>query len=204
MTKKLALSGMVVVSGGAIGVDRIAHEGAGAMNTIAVLPSGIDIRYPAANSRLIEDIESHGLTLTPFDVGFRARDWSFVVRNEIVVALGDALIVTEADFGSGSMRSVEYALEMGKAIYVLPHRIRESEATRKLMSEGKALAIDDIDYFVATMSLKGRLAIEDTPFIAYCRSNPTYEEAINKFPNEVFEGELSGLISVHSGRVFVG
>jgi DNA processing protein len=203
MTKKLSLSGMVVVSGVAAGVDRIAHEGAGPENTIAILPCGIDIRYPAGNSELIKSIEQRGLSISQFEVGFEAREWSFVIRNEIVVALGDVLIVTEADIGSGSMRSVEYALAMGKPIYVLPHRLNESTATRKLLSEGKATAIDDIDHFVALISQKGRNAIEDTPFLAYCRHNPIYDEAVVKFPSEIFEAELSGIIEVKNGRVSV-
>jgi DNA processing protein len=203
LSKKPSLSGMVVVSGAAAGVDRIAHEGAGAENTIAILPCGIDVRYPAANISLIESIERKGLTMTPFEPDFRAREWSFVVRNEIVVALGDVLIVTEADIGSGSMRSVEYALDMGKPIYVLPHRIHESAATRQLIRDGKARAIDDIDVFVAHISQKGRNAKEDTPFIAFCRSNPTYEEVVGKFSSEIFEAELSGIIDVQNGRVAV-
>jgi DNA processing protein len=203
LSKKLSLSGMVVVSGAASGVDQIAHEGAGAENTIAVLPSGIDVRYPSSNQSLIESIETKGLTLSQFEPDFGAREWSFVVRNEVVVALGDVLIVTEADFGSGSMRSVAYALGMGKAIYVLPHRLRESNATRQLLAEGKATAIDDIDLFIALMSQRGHSAINDTPFIAFCRNHPTYEEALNQFPSEVFEGELSGTIEVRNGRVVV-
>jgi len=203
MTKKLALSGMVIVSGAAAGVDAIAHQGAGAENTIAILPCGIDLRYPSANAELIKSIESRGLSISQFECGFEARDWSFVVRNEVVVALGDVLIVTEADLGSGSMRSVEYALAMEKPIYVLPHRINESAATRQLLAEGKATAIDDMDRFVALISQKGRNSIEDTPFIAYCRTNPIYDEAVVKFPSEIFEGELSGVIDVKNGRVSV-
>ncbi len=114
LSKKLSIAGMIIVSGAAAGVDALAHQGAGAANTIAVLPSGIDVRYPKANDALIESIEKYGLTLSQFEPSFTAREWSFVVRNEIVVALGEVLIVTEADIGSGSMRQCEYALEMGK------------------------------------------------------------------------------------------
>jgi len=203
LAKKLSMAGMTIISGAAAGVDRIAHEGAGSDRTIAVLPSGIDLRYPAANADLIRSIEENGLTISPFEPGFSAREWSFVVRNEIVVALGSALIVTEADIGSGSMRSVEYALEMNKPIYVLPHRVRESEATRMLMREGKAEPIDDIDQFVAMMAKTGKQSIEDSPFIAYCRKAPTYEEAMAAYPGEVFEAELNGMIEVQNGRVYV-
>lgn len=203
LSKKLSLSGMVIVSGAAIGVDAIAHQGAGVENTIAVLPSGIDVRYPATNAELIEAIETRGLTISPFERDFEARDWSFVVRNEIVVALGDVLVVTEADIDSGSMRSVEYALAMKKPIYVLPHRLRESAATRQLLSEGKALAIDDIDIFVSLVSQKGRNAMDDSPFFAFCRNAPTYEEVLAQFPKEIFEAELNGIVEVRNGRVYI-
>lgn len=203
LSKKLALSGMIVVSGAALGVDAIAHQGAGTMQTIAVLPSGIDRFYPAKNYSLINSIAQNGLLLSQFDLGFGARDWSFVVRNEVVVALGDVLIVCEADFGSGSMRSVEFALEMGKPIYVLPHRLRESGATRRLLAEGKATAIDDIDLFVAHISQKAHNAKEDSSFIAFCRNGPTYDEALGKFPKDIFEAELNGSIDVRNGRVYV-
>lgn len=203
LSKKLSLAGVVVVSGAAAGVDTLAHEGAGARNTIAVLPSGINVRYPVQNKGLIEKIENSGLTLSQFDPDFTAREWSFVVRNEIVVALGEVLIVCEADIGSGSMRSVEFALEMGKQIYVLPHRIRESEGTHKLLCEGKAIAIEEIDSFVAQITKSARNILTDTPFLAYCRTMPTYEEVLIKFPSEIFEAELGGIIEVKNGRVSV-
>ncbi len=203
LSRKLANAGMVIVSGAAAGVDALSHDGAGVANTIAVLPCGIDIRYPVRNGALIEAIENNGLTLSQFEPDFTAREWSFVVRNEIVVALGEALIVTEADIGSGSMRSVGYALEMGKQIYVLPHRLRESGGTQRLLAQGKAIAIEDIDSFVATITKTAHNTMSDTPFLAYCRSMPTYEEVIGRFPSEIFEAELSGVIDVVNGRVIV-
>lgn len=203
LSRKLALSGMTIVSGAALGVDALAHEGAGAEKTIAVLPSGIDVRYPSSNKALIQSIEEKGLVLSQFEPDFETREWSFVVRNETVVALGDALIVAEADIGSGSMHSVEFALAMKKPIYVLPHRLRESSATRQLLHERKAEAIDDIDMFVSLISHKTKSGSSDTPFIAFCRHNPTYDEVLNEFPKEVFEAELSGLIEVRNGRVIV-
>lgn len=140
--------------------------------------------------------------MTPFEVGFSPFPWSFVVRNEIIVALGDVLIVTEADIGSGSMRSVEYALAMQKSIYVLPHRLNESMATHQLLLEGKATAIEDIDHFIAQMTHQS-VCKSDTPFLAFCRSMPTYEEVMKAFPNEIFEAELNGWIEIRNGRVAV-
>ncbi len=203
MTQKLAArlagAGVCIVSGGALGIDAVAHAAAGAADTIAVLGSGLDVRYPATNRPLLESIEKKGLLLSPFEDGFKATNWSFVVRNEIVVALGEALIVTQADPDSGSMRSVEYALKMGKKIYVFPHRTGESEGTNRLLAEGKAEAIYDIDVFAARY---GQVAASnDDPFLTFCRSNPSYEEAVRRFPQEVFQYELDGKITVSAGKI---
>ncbi len=199
LAAKLAGAGVCIVSGGAMGVDGIAHAAAGAGSTIAVLANGLDIRYPAVNRKLLESVEEKGLLLSPFEDGFRAQNWSFVVRNEIVVALGEALIVTQADENSGSMRSVEYALKMGKKIYVLPHRLGESGGTNRLLAEGKAEAIYDIDAFVGRYGEAVRCG--DDPFLAFCRNRPTYEEAVRCYPQELFQYELEGKVAVVSGRV---
>ena len=112
LSSSLSKSGVCIVSGGAMGIDAIAHFGAGTANTIAVLPCGVNIRYPSVNKNLLNDIQKSGLLLSQFDLDFRAAPWSFVVRNELVVALGDVLIVGEAELNSGTMRSVEFALKM--------------------------------------------------------------------------------------------
>lgn len=195
----LAQHGVCIVSGAAMGVDAIAHRGSGAMNTIAVLPSGIDMRYPAVNKKLIASIEENGLTLSQFEPGFMATPWSFVVRNELVVALGEVLIVTQADPESGSMRSVEFALAMGKKVYVLPHRIGESEGTNRLLAEGKAEAIYDIERFIGRY--RGACVAADDPFLQFCLTNPVYDEAVSRYGERLFEAELEGLVAVENGRV---
>ena len=207
MTHQIAAAlsriGICVVSGAAMGIDAAAHRGAGSDNTIAVLPCGIDLRYPAINRSLIGDIEQKGLLLSQFEPGFHATNWSFVVRNELVVALGEVLIVTQADEDSGSMRSVEYALEMGKPIYALAHRIGESSGTNRLLAEGKARIIHDVEAFVEQFG-KAESPIErNDPFMRYCASMPTYEEAAVRFRDRLFEEELKGTIEVRNGRVIV-
>jgi len=202
LAKRLAQSGVCIVSGGAIGVDAIAHKAAKSDNTIIVAATGLDKRYPAINAKLIEEVEQKGLVLSQFKEGSPSTRYNFVLRNEIVVALGDILIVTYADLNSGTMRSVEYAQKMGKEIYVLAHRIGESEATNRLLAESKAKAIYDIDSFVAQFgnSQSNAMSSEDA-FLLFCQSNPTYDEALQKFPARVFEAELSGEIVVKNGVV---
>jgi len=201
LAKALSVRGVCIVSGAAMGVDAIAHAGAGSDNTVAVVANGLDIRYPAINRNLIEMIEEKGLVLSQFNDGFRATGWSFVVRNELVVALGDILIVAEADLDSGSMRSVEYALKMGKQIYVLPHRLSDSLGTQKLLEENNAIALTNIDTFVASFGEVADSSIEKDDFFYFCQSFPTFDETLIKFGDRVYEAELDGLITIHNGTV---
>ena len=207
LTHKLASSlqkvGVCVVSGGAMGVDAVAHLGAGSHNTIAVLPCGINIKYPAVNKNLLADIEKNGLLLSQFEPDFRATPWSFVTRNELVVALGEVLVVAEAELGSGSMRSIEFALKMGKEIFVFPHRLGESSATNELLKNNQAKVIYDIDLFVSRFGKVVQTEKSGDKFLTFCQANPTYDEALKKFPDRVFEAELSGEIEVKNAKVYL-
>jgi len=201
LAKALASRGVCVVSGAAMGVDAIAHEGAGVENTIAVVANGLNIRYPVLNAPLIEQIEQQGLMLSQFNDGFRAIGWSFVVRNELVVALGDILIVTEADLNSGSMRSVEYALRMGKEVWVLPHHLNESLGTNTLLAEGKAEVIQDVEAFVSRFGQAVESSVPKDDFFYFCQTLPTLDETIEQFGERVYEAELGGEITIHNGIV---
>jgi len=201
LANKLSNVGVCIVSGGAIGVDAISHKSAGVNNTIVVAATGLDKRYPSINANLIEEIEKNGLVLSQFAKGSPSTKYNFVLRNELVVALGDILVVTYADLKSGSMRSVEYALKMNKEIYVLSHRIGESEATNRLLQEGKVKPIYDIDSFVSKFQVfESKKTISDE-FLEFCKTNPTYDEALSKFPSRVFEAELGGEIEIVNGKI---
>lgn len=203
LVQALIKRGVVIVSGGAMGVDAIAHSAAGVENTIAVYASGIDIRYPAVNRELLQNIENQGLALSQFEPHFKATAWSFVVRNELVVALGDILIVSEADLNSGSLRSVEFALKMGKKIYVLPHRLEESKGTNKLLLDNEAEAIYNIEAFASQFGVAVENSIPKDDFFYFCQSFPTIEEAVSKFGDRVYEAEFDGIISIENGFVYL-
>lgn len=202
LASKLARNNIVIVSGAAMGVDAIAHNGAGSNNTIAVAGTGLDIRYPVINKNLIEAIEQNGLMLSQFKPSSPSTRYNFPIRNELVVSLGEILIVTQADLNSGTMRSVEYAITMKKPIFVLAHRLNESEATNKLLQENKATAIYNIDDFINNFIGYQNNIKHSNSFLEYCKTNPTYDEAMIKFPTEVFENELSGNIEVQNGKIF--
>jgi len=200
IARALSNRGVVIVSGAAMGVDAIAHKGAKSKNTIAVMANGLDIRYPKVNQHLIKSIEDEGLTISFFEPGFKATRWSFVVRNELIVALGKVLIVTEASLNSGTSRSIEFAKKMGKEIYVLPHRLNESIATNQLIKNGKAKVIYDIDEFANKF---GKINSSKDEFIQYLETNPSYDEAVSKYGSKIFEAELNGLIAIENGNVRV-
>ena len=206
-TQKLASSlakyNVCIVSGGAMGVDAVAHAGAGSANTIAVLPCGIDIKYPAVNKNLLSEIQKNGLLLSQFEPGFKSRPWSFVTRNELVVALGKVLVVCEADLNSGSMRSVEYALAMGKELFVLPQRLGESKATNELLALSQATAIYDIDSFVSRFADTSSISKISDDFLEYCKLHPSDDEALAKFGERVFEAELNGEIKIINAKVYL-
>ena len=199
LAHRLANVGVVIVSGGAMGVDGQAHFGAGYENTIAVMPCGLDIRYPMTHRDMFEQIEDKGLLLSMYEEGTLAANWSFVSRNEMVVALGDVLVVSEALRNSGSMRSVEYAQKMGKKIYTFPHRSGESDGTMDLVKSGEAEIIYDIDKFVAQYGQSK--VIEDDEFLQFCQALPSYEEALKRFGEKVSLYELEGKILIKDGRI---
>ncbi len=201
LAKKLSDSGICIVSGAAMGVDVIAHRGAGSANTIAVMGNGLYHRYPKINNNTIKEMEENGLVISRFEPDFKATAWSFVVRNEIIVALSEAIIITQADLKSGSLRSAEFALKHDKPIYVLPHRLNESKGTNLLLKEGKAIAIYDIDEFVKKFDTKKDIKIEKDEFYEFCKNFPRYEDALKLYGDKVFEAELEGKIVVQNGKV---
>ncbi|SFV60979.1 Rossmann fold nucleotide-binding protein Smf possibly involved in DNA uptake [hydrothermal vent metagenome] len=203
LAQALSKRGVAIVSGVAMGVDAIAHHASKPKNSIAVVANSLDIRYPAINKNLIEAIERQGLILSQFPATFRATPWSFVVRNELVVALGDVLIVTEADENSGSMRSVEFALKMGKKIYVLPQRLDESRGTNMLLEKGLATAIYNIEAFANSYGVEPTNDIVKDEFFYFCQKTPTLDSAIEKFEDRVYEAELEGIIKIEGGLVYL-
>lgn len=201
LSSELSKRDICLVSGAAMGVDTLVHKAATPQNTIAVMANGLDIRYPSLNTSLIKAIEEQGLCLSQYSAGEIARSWSFVKRNEIVVALGECLIVTQADENSGSMRSAEFALKMGKQIYVLPHRFGESEGTNKLLEKGLATCIYNIDSFLSTFGESSSFVQDE--LIEFCKQNPNLNDILAKFGQKVFEYELDGLLEIKNGLVIV-
>lgn len=118
----LSAAGVTVVSGMAKGIDRQAHLSglAGPGSSIAVLGTGLDVVYPAANSDLFQRLCAEGLVLTEFAPGTPPLAAHFPYRNRIVSGLSLGVVVVEAALRSGSRITARLGLEQGREVYAVP------------------------------------------------------------------------------------
>ena len=122
LAREAALNGVVVVSGGAIGVDRAAHEGAiaGGGRTVVVLPTGLDAPYPPANHDLFKRAVDAGCLLTEAEDGSDARPGRFLKRNRLIAALGRSTVVVQAPARSGALSTARLAKGLGRSVFSVP------------------------------------------------------------------------------------
>ncbi len=121
---EFAKRGINVISGFARGIDTCAHEATlGFGKTIAVLGCGLDVIYPSENLELYKDIiKSGGAIITEYPLGTQPLKQHFPARNRIISGLSDGVLVVEAKERSGTMITVEHALEQGKDVYAVPRK----------------------------------------------------------------------------------
>ena len=150
LARDLAAAGVVVISGMARGVDGEAHRGAldaGGL-TVAVLGCGIDRDYPVAHTDLARQIGGSGLIVSEYEPGIEPAPWRFPARNRIISGLSRAIVVVEARERSGALITVDFALEQGRDVLVVPGEItsRLSVGSNALLRHGAApaLAVDDV------------------------------------------------------------
>jgi len=138
--KMIAGMGVPVISGMARGIDGIAQKTAIAngSKTYAVLGCGVDICYPEEHIRLYEQIPQCGGIISEYFPGTQPAAGLFPLRNRIISALGDILLVMEAREKSGTLITVDMALEQGKEIWVLPGRVDDalSVGCNRLIAQG--------------------------------------------------------------------
>ena len=138
---EIAKNGIATISGLARGIDSIAHIGtlkAGG-KTIAVLGSSIDNIYPKENVELANEIvKSGGLIISEYIMGSKIMKMNFPARNRIISGLSNGVVVIEAKRKSGTMITVDFALEQGKEVFAVPGNITNtnSEGTNELIKQG--------------------------------------------------------------------
>ena len=137
-----------IVSGGAYGIDTFAHKGALIAEgvTVAVIASGIDINYPAGNSRLFAEICETGVIVSEVMPGHPALPARFLTRNRLIAALSQATLVVEAAFRSGSLRTARDAAELLRPVMAIPGPINSptSEGCHRLIGERAAEIVTSV------------------------------------------------------------
>ena len=150
----LSAQGIQIISGLASGIDSAGHRGAvnAERDTYAVLGCGVNICYPKENYLLYEKILEKGGIISEFSLGGQPRPQNFPIRNRIISGLSDAVLVVEAREKSGSLITVDCALEQGRDVFALPGRVTDplSAGCNQLIKNGASLVTspsDLIEYF---------------------------------------------------------
>jgi DNA processing protein len=139
LAKHLSSAGITVLSGLAKGIDTCAHRGAlqGGGRTVAVMGTGITLRYPAENARLADEIlKSGGALLSQFFPAQPPTKWTFPVRNVTMSGLSLATVVVEAGATSGAKMQAEAALTHGRPVFLPTSLVSAHPWARKLVEHG--------------------------------------------------------------------
>ena len=158
LTKELITNNITLISGGARGVDSIAHKTALEYDgyNICVLGCGIDRVYPSENKVLFSKIAEKGVVISEFLLGTEPLRENFPRRNRIISGLSQGIIVTEASEKSGSLITARLASEQEKKVIAVPGSIffEGARGTNKLIRDGAASACTDINDLKAFLSLE--------------------------------------------------
>ena len=143
IARDLSRAGVCVVSGMAQGIDAAAHTGAleGVGSTIAVLGTGIDRVYPAANTSLRNAIAEKGLLVSEFAPGTKPEGINFPHRNRIVSGLSLGVLIVEGALNSGSLVTARLALHQNREVFALPGpaNMKTYQGCHHLIREGACL-----------------------------------------------------------------
>jgi DNA processing protein len=146
--QNLSEAGLTVVSGLALGIDTGAHTGAiksaqqgYAGSSIAVIGTGLDIVYPAANRVLAHQIAEVGCIISEYSLGTPAIAHNFPRRNRIISGLSLGVLVVEAAAQSGSLITARSALEQGREVFAIPGSIHSplAKGCHQLIRQGAKL-----------------------------------------------------------------
>lgn len=137
---ELAAAGVVILSGMAEGIDGVATAAAicAGGTPVAVLGCGIDVTYPRHHGRLMAECAERGAVITEFAPGTPPNGYNFPMRNRLISALSDEVLVVQAGIHSGALITARYALTQGRPLYAVPGNITSplSQGTNQLLQSG--------------------------------------------------------------------
>ena len=149
LASQASLAQLVVVSGGAYGIDTASHQGALSVGglSIAVLAGGINRLYPLENQKLFKAITKSGLLISEVMPNTESKPYRFLIRNRLIAALSRSTVVVEAKFISGSIRTARDAAEIFRPVFAIPGPVTSplSEGCHRLIAERVADIATSLD-----------------------------------------------------------
>ncbi len=148
-----ARAGITVISGLAIGIDGAAHQGALAAGglTVGVVATGLDVTYPRRHASLYDQVREQGLIVGENEYGTQPLPWRFPVRNRIIAALADAVVVVEATLTGGTRITANDAVRFNRDVYAMPGSRRNPAAAgcNALLLDGAKPLLEPSDVLFA-------------------------------------------------------
>jgi DNA processing protein len=155
--RELASRGVPVVSGLARGIDSAAHRGSidGGGGGVAVIGTGIDVPYPPENAELMLDMSETGCVITEQQTGMTAQSFVFPLRNRLISACSQVVVVVEAGGRSGALITAKWALEQGRDVGAVPGFPGDfrSCGTNRLLKQGAFVVESAADILAAVPRL---------------------------------------------------
>lgn len=156
---ELASQGLVIVSGGAAGIDSAAHLGALAAGgaTVAVLATGLIDAYPKHNARLFGQIAQSGALVCESQRRVTGQGWLFLRRNRLIAALARAVVVVQAPHRSGALSTARIAIGLKRRVFAVPSAPWDARGTGclQLLKTGAAICASAADILsLATPGLR--------------------------------------------------
>ncbi|MEG2174405.1 MAG: DNA-processing protein DprA [Oscillospiraceae bacterium] len=211
LSREIASTGAVVVSGLAVGLDAVCHAGALAVGgtTLAVVAGGLDLDYPRPNHALRKTIEERGLLLSEFPPGTQAYPQNFGMRNRILSGLSLATVVIQATIRSGTMLTAAHALSQNRDVFAVPGSIfsLKMEGCHTLLSEGAAPALSGIEVVRRYHPIKEAVAApigKNTPGHADTFTGITAKVVPNVIPDYLSTRQAAVLECLLKGEAPVG
>ncbi|MBM7050901.1 DNA-processing protein DprA [Rothia sp. ZJ1223] len=156
---ELAQAGLTIVSGGAFGIDAVAHTsalatGTSQLPTVALMAGGLDSLYPKHNENLLHQVIEQGLILSEVPMGLAPTRWRFLQRNRLIAGLSRGTIIVEARWRSGALNTANHTLELGRTVYAVPGSIfsPSSEGCHRLLKDGLATVLTNAQDLIQEMT----------------------------------------------------
>lgn len=186
----LGNKGIQIISGMARGVDGISQMAAltAGGKSFGVLGCGVDICYPDQNREVYEELIRNGGVISAYRPGTKPQSRYFPPRNRIISGLADALLVIEAREKSGTLITVDMALEQGKEVYALPGRVGDpvSEGCNRLIAQGAGVALSP-DALFAEISGVTKCARQEYAWDSGCITELPVPSHFNEIECQIYQ-----------------